>query len=323
MDKLSVRSLLLGNDGKYIKAIDQRDFSDFIGMLANKPTSQSMVVLCDFSPLINCIHRLGDELKSHVDNELLVKRDVAYNSWVRLKTFKKETMLEKAALDVMKDSESVLNWIHIRLSELKLDYKRANDTNNNGFNTEKTMLLTKMVREVDVFIEMLLCNIHATVTVDLDSLKDDTVITGHIVAIFNLLKECIESEIDFYKNNLESYSLIYQCCMEDMGIIPDALFQILGINKTSDGVRAEIINQSKTDDEYEKYRTPHRIQTIEWPKACPHKLKRTKMLLSAIQKVLAVIDFMDLIKKSDVSYDVNSINEEFDNIESLLLNKTT
>jgi hypothetical protein len=323
---IAVRSMLVDeNTGKYIKAIDERGLDDFLQLITTSPKDGS-IIFFDFSNIIEHFNSLlNNTLNQHEDKELLIQKNTIFNFWQRFKTFTNESTKNDAATKLMYECETTLSLINTRIPDLYSDYyHRTNDSAPNYYPNDKKTKLEKLIKEIDVSIEILLCNIHVTATVDILSFKNDTILSGHCIDIHTLLLTCIHSEIGYY-NNFHYDSLIYQCCMEDMGIFPDILLKICNINTNAEKIKHEIMKNSVLSDECDEHNNEvFRVKKIKWSKACNHKLERTKMLLIVMQKVLALIDLIERLKNNDVVFNEDQkAKENFEQeISSLIDSKT-
>lgn len=319
----SVRSMLIDKKtGKYIKAIDEQDLSDFV-QLFTKNSGESKILLYDFSRVVDYFHdEIDKKLKQREHKELLVKKATVFNNWTRLKSMTKETLFSQTVALVIRDSEEVLNWLYTRLPELNQKYKNADDKD--MYRNEKTESLLSLSDEIEAFIEMLLCNIHSTLKVDIDYFKSETVIINHCYSIRHIVFHALCSEIGFHNGTFNWDNLIYQFCMENLGINPEALLYQVGSDKKASDIKNEIISNSEIVDMSDGY-TSKRGFIVTWTNASKGSIDRTKILSQLLQKIDSIILLIDTLKSQDIIFDSNSKNrEEFElKVESLLLENRT
>lgn len=326
-ENISVRSLLVDKPtGKIIKSIDERDLCDFLPLITKREADKPEVVLFDFTPVVEYFHHeLESKLAQRENKDLAIKRDTVFNTWMRLKTVTKETLLYQISCHVMKDSEEVLNWIHSRIPDLKNNYNRASENNaQHSYKSEKTEALLKLSVDIEVFIEVLLCNIHATAKVDIKSLKLDTVLTNHCQSIQKIVLEALRSETGFYNDRFNSNSLIYQACMEDLGINPEALLHLLGSSNTKASIQKSILSEAVTEDDWDGYNN-QRKYSVRWPTSDPDSVYRVKILSKLLEKIDLLLILINELKKSEVCFeDRPEKQSEFEhNIQELLSNPDT
>lgn len=320
----SVRSMLVDKKtGKYIKAVDERDLSDFV-QLFTENNGESKILLYDFSCVVQYFHdEIDKKLKQREHNELLVKKATVFNNWTRLKSLTNEALLSQTVSLVIRDSEEVLNWIYTRLPELNQKYKYANDSSNN-YRNEKTESLLKLSDEIEAFIEMLLCNIHSTLKVDIGYFKSETVVIQHCFSLRNIVFDALCNEIGFRNGNFQWDSLIYQSCMENLGINPEALLYQVGSNKKDSDIKNEITSNHEIIDMSDDYHSKRGF-IVTWTNASQGSINRTKILSQLLQKIDSIILLMDTLKTHDIIFDSSSANrEKFElSVESLLLENRT
>lgn len=324
-DNLSVRSLLVEKTtGKFIKAVDERDLSDFLPLLIKGEPQKSEVVLFDFSGVIQYFHKeLESKLARRDHRELAVKRATVFNTWSRLKTLTNEIFLCQVSSTVMRDSEEVLNWIYTRLPELEGNYYRANDNAQQPCISKKTEALLKLSDEIEVFIEILLCNIHATAKVDIKSFKSDFVITEHCGSIKKLVLKALGEEAGFFSGAFKRQSPIYHCCMEDLGINPEALIFLLESDDTVERVKGSILRNAVTEDYWDGYEN-QRKYSVSWPRADVNVVTRLKILSALLEKINLLLVLMEKLKSSEVYFEKNPENQEdFERDIKILLSKKT
>jgi hypothetical protein len=300
-----------------------RDLSDFV-QLFTENNGESKILLYDFSCVVQYFHdEIDKKLKQRENNELLVKKATVFNNWTRLKSLTNEALLSQTVSLVIRDSEEVLNWIYTRLLELNQKYKYANDSSNN-YRNEKTESLLKLSDEIEAFIEMLLCNIHSTLKVDIGYFKSETVVIQHCYSIRNIVFHALCNEIGFHNGNFRWNSLIYQSCMEDLGINPEALLYQVGSDRKASDIKNEIISNPEIVDMSDEYDSKRGF-IVTWTNTSKGSIDRTKILLQLLQKIDSIILLIDTLKSHDVIFDISSENrEKFElSFESLLLENRT
>jgi len=326
-NEVSVRSLLVDKpSGRIIKAIDERDLSDFLPLLTNRESKNPKIVLYDFSPVIQYFHNeIEGKLAQREHKELTIKRATVFNTWMRLKTVTNEMLLCQTSSQVMRDSEEVLNWIHTRIPELVKNYSLASRSKpQHAQKNEKTEALLKLSDDIEVFIEILLCNIHATAKVDIKSLRADFVITEHCKSIQKLVLQSLSSELDFHNGTFNSSSIIHQSCMENLGINPEALINLIGADCTKESIKNAILSKATIEDAWDGYNN-ERKYVVTWPKSDPDAVERVKMLSKLLERINLLLVLVENLKNSEATFeDRPEKQEEFErSIQMLLPNPQT
>lgn len=300
--EIGVRSLIYSKDNnRYIKAIDQRDFDDFIDLLAEKRTQLPNVLIYDFSPVINYIHeKLNQNFSLYISDSLKIKHSAIFNNWTRLKSFTNQDLLSKATLNVMTESEETINWIQANLTKLKSSFYCKFGNPNES--TEKDGILNSMISETEIFIESMLCNIHSTALIDIASFKNDTVLTMHTSQIMGLFIELLRDQVGINPDNTLNYkNIVEQCCMENMGIDPDFLLALSGTGLKKQNIIETIINKSSIQDDFTNT-IPLRHRYIYWTRADENNLFRVKKILSTLHKIAAIDNLLEHLKSECVEF---------------------
>ncbi|HIF9172213.1 TPA: hypothetical protein ACX6PS_000849 [Photobacterium damselae] len=303
---LSVRSLLVDTaTGKYIKAVDERDLSDFLPLLSKDLKEGNRVQVFDFTPIIQYFHNeLEIKLKQRGNQELAIKRGTVFNTWMRLRTITNDNLLCQMSSQIMKDSEEVLNWIHTRLPELKRSIYTAVEEPYSHINA-KTEAVRRLSDDIEVFFEVLLCNIHTTAKIDLNSLKSDFIITEHCNSIRRIILDLLESSTKYHDGKFLQHSVIHNICMEDLGLNPEALVRLIGSEQNVQDIKNLIFNEGSWEDkcyvnqEYREY-------TIRFPKADRNEIERVKILSKLLENINSIISLLEKLKTSDAYFSENS-----------------
>ena len=303
---LSVRSMLVDKTtGKYIKAVDERDLSDFLPLLSKDLEEGSRVQVFDFTPIIQYFHNeLEIKLKQREHQELTIKRGTVFNTWMRLRTITNDNLLCQMSSQVMKDSEEVLNWIHTRLPELKRSIHTAVEEPQ-SYKNAKTEAIRRLSDDVEVFFEVLLCNIHTTAKIDITSLKSDFIITEHCNSIRGIILELLESATNYHNGKFSWYSDIHNICMEDLGLNPEALLHLIGSEQNVQDIKNSIFNDASWENEWDGNRE-YRKYTLSLPKANGNEIERIKILSKLLENINSIILLLEKLKMSDVFFNENS-----------------
>lgn len=320
---LSVRSLLVDKaTGKYIKAVDERDLSDFLPLLSKDLEEGNRVQVFDFTPIIHYFHNeLEIKLKQREHQELTIKRGTVFNTWMRLKTITNDSLLCQLSSQIMKDSEEVLNWIHTRLPELKRSIYTAVEEPRSHINAT-TEAVHRLSDDIEVFFEVLLCNIHTTAKIDINSLKSDFIITEHCNSIRRIILELLESETNYHNGKFSWHSVIHNICMEDLGLNPEALVHLIGSEQNAQDIKNLILNDASWENEWNG-NTEYRKYTIRFPKADRNKIERVKILSKLLENINSIISLLEKLKTSDAFFSENSDEQEVfeSEVQGLLPNR--
>lgn len=312
-NQLSVRSLLVDPiTKKYIKAVNEQDFSDFIQLLA-KPKGDSRFEVFDFSPVIEAIHRQIDESSKHrVDVEVSVKRNNVFNGWKRMRRLTNQALLNTSAVNICSEAEDALNWMHTRLPKLKAEFTCAKPGYDSWKRTdEKRTALSLLSGELEAFIEVLLCSIHSMLLVDPGYFKEEDVYIEHCHTARALLIEAMCWELGYRRGEFDWDSCIYQFVMEPKkhDINPNVLLLQLGSEDRTEEIERKVLNFYKVGD----FNDGTRGYVVKWPIAPSHKVDAIKVLSRLLQEIDSIVHFLSKLSSNDFRYDANG--DEQKNLE--------
>lgn len=316
-DTLAVRSLLVDKaSGRLIKAIDELDLSDFIESC--RSAKGGGFVLFDFAPAVAAFHKeLERQLEWRDLKELVTARNAVFNSWVRFRSITKDSLRAHSATQLGFECEKVMGTIHSSLQERHDQYLRAVEEPV-GHRSQKSDTFSDLMCFVNAFIETLLCAVHITAVVDVKSFENDTILPGHADALRQKLAKYIQTESNYWNGRFSPNSLIYQCCMEDMGIDVDALFSMVGLPYTKEHFRQQILGSSEPFTELINDRHKVRKLVYEWPEADPARLERIRKFALALQRITALSVLMGQLKNGEFDLSNKTVASFDEQVEILL-----
>lgn len=309
-NQLLVRSLLVDPiTKKYIKAVDEQDFSDFIQLLSRRGEDSGVRVF-NFSSIIDAIHRQIDKRLKHRENtELSVKRNNVFNGWKRIKSIRNDSLLNSAVVQICSEAEDALNWMHTRLPKFKTsfllakygyDYRLQRD--------DKRTALLEFSDEIEAFIEVLLCTMHSMLLVDPGYFKDEDVYVEHCHTVRSLLVEALCSELGYRNGKFAWNSFIHQCVMEPkrVGINADALMLQIGSEERGKDIERSLVDLDKTMD----FDDGTRGYVVKWSPMSSDKIEGVKVLSRLLQEIDSIFGFLNSLSSSDLQYDVQGPEQD-------------
>jgi len=292
-NEITVRSLMVGADKKYIKAINEVSLVDYLRIT----TTQNTNTLYDFSIVVDNFHTLLNKKANQIQAKgLSVNRHTIFNTWSRFRTTSNKEQKNGFSTALVIEAEKAMNSIKHSLTDLKNSYLWARDEINHYPQTyKKSEAFEEYALNIECYTEALLCSFHTTAISNLESFKEDTTLIEHAYFVRDSLTSCLYSETGFFNESFQSNSLIYQCCMENMGIDVPALLLLMDCKISKSDLKEKIYNNEQLDTHYD-YNIPYRKLTLEWPEADLAALKRTKRLASLLQNINSIISKMEELK---------------------------
>ncbi|WP_413703755.1 hypothetical protein [Pseudomonas sp. Pseusp16] len=301
--QLLVRSLLVDPmTKKYIKAVDEQNFSDFIQLLARKDGDSQLRVF-DFSPVVEAVHRRIDEqLSFREDAEVNIKRKNVFNGWKRLVSLRNKDLRNSTVVQVCSEAEDALNWMHKRLPGLKSTFVCAREGYDyQASENKKSSTLFKFYGEVQAFIEVLLCSMHSTFLVDTEYFKKESVYINHCSAVRKLLVDALHRELNYSNGEFDWNSFIYQCVMEpqQIGINADALLLQVGSDMDRQSVERKLVGSERIRD----FDDGSRGYVVRWQPMSSDKIESVKSLSQMLQEIDAIIIFLNDVRHENFQFE--------------------
>lgn len=292
-NEITVRSLMVGADKKYIKAINEVSLVDYLRIT----TTQNTNTLYDFSIVVDNFHTLLNKKANQIQAKgLSVNRHTIFNTWSRFRTTSNKEQKNGFSTALVIEAEKAMNSIKHSLTDLKNSYLWARDEINHYPQTyKKSEAFEEYALNIECYTEALLCSFHTTAISNLESFKEDTTLIEHAYFVRDSLTSCLYSETGFFNESFQSNSLIYQCCMENMGIDVPALLLLMDCKISKSDLKEKIYDNEQLDTHYD-YNIPYRKLTLEWPEADLAALKRTKRLASLLQNINSIISKIEELK---------------------------
>lgn len=197
-NKTFVRTLLIDSENKqYIKKLDERSLDSYIELLSkeNKNDIANHLTIVDFSPVIEHLHQgIESALKKHRNEQIKIHHATTYNIWLRFKDIPEhnENIILSQEMKIMDDTELTFNTIISSLGELNAKYIRLQLTQT--IESDKNNLLEEILDNVDIFIESMLCHIHAGIILNPDILKKSVTIPQHLLSVLKTLQRLLRDE---------------------------------------------------------------------------------------------------------------------------------
>lgn len=284
---------MVGADKKYIKAINEVSLVDYLRIT----TTQNTNTLYDFSIVVDNFHTLLNKKANQIQAKgLSVNRHTIFNTWSRFRTTSNKEQKNGFSTALVIEAEKAMNSIKHSLTDLKNSYLWARDEINHYPQTyKKSEAFEEYALNIECYTEALLCSFHTTAISNLESFKEDTTLIEHAYFVRDSLTSCLYSETGFFNESFQSNSLIYQCCMENMGIDVPALLLLMDCKISKSDIKEKIYDNEQLDTHYD-YNIPYRKLTLEWPEADLAALKRTKRLASLLQNINSIISKMEELK---------------------------
>lgn len=163
---------------------------EFYNLIQPKQQNISVNVLLDFYPIIEAIYSLHTQKQN---DEIYVKFHSLYSYWSDGKTYRKESIILSRSEQLAQLSNELLTILKIKLKENPLDYQ------DNSY--QKQEKIKNFIEYSDMYIETILCFIHSKASLEIESFKEDNVLTDYIEYLRQIIVKLYLENIDNRQNN--------------------------------------------------------------------------------------------------------------------------
>lgn len=262
MSNTNLRIMLVdNNNGRYIKSVYDKTFSEFLGLILSNKKS-NIVTIPDFSSILEYFHKKLDiRFQQTEARELKIKIKTIYDSWEELQSIEKISFYEQKALSVQKECIEAINWITVRIEDFKKKYESLRVTNNNqrySIQQEKKSMIEKdFSNEINSFIQILLCYIHTMCKVDIKYFKNDTILNKYCLNVRQIILELLKEELEYHLDDFMNNSPIYYYCFNSKSEVnAELLLEQISYKKTIKEIESDKLIARIIDDpnEYNKHK---------------------------------------------------------------------
>ncbi|TPE19154.1 hypothetical protein FJP62_03640 [Pantoea vagans] len=313
-NKTFVRTLLLNSDNKqFIKSLDERSLDSYIDLLSKEKQkdNQNHYTIVDFSPVIEHLHQsIEVGFRNYRNEEIKLHHATTYNNWLRFKDIPadKEAILSSQANKIMDKTEWTLNAIIASIAPLKSSFYWGTEDN-------KPQLFESIMGDTDVFIESILCQIHAAIIFSPILLKKSITIPQHLIFMHATLQDLLRHEAGVHPDlTLAHDNIIEQSCMENIGVDPELIINLTDANTSVEKIIQRIYSAPIQDIENYGNGLYSRQKILTWHKASINKTKRAMILIEKIRKILSIMDLVGKITNHE--YDFSRDSTDVANVEN-------
>lgn len=175
MDSPEISLLIRGTDGRIDYVSEGLGIPEFTRLIHSRDNNRQ--VLMDFSPVIEALHGIHKEAHG---TEILTKYNTMYNYWLDAKTHTKEPSKTLKSEELIKQSTALINELHISLQNADRAFSASSETL-----LDDVMAIKK---DCDIYIDSMLCLVHAKASQEIESFKRDVVIGSYA----NFLVELVD-----------------------------------------------------------------------------------------------------------------------------------
>lgn len=276
-----------GNIGYISEALEIPEFFDLIRPIAERPH-----VLVDYSPVIKALHSLSSKAD---DLAIRTAYNSTYSYWqdslsyrnadIRLAKCEKLTVL----------SNELINTFQARLPEKKSEFYRTQAA-------AQLSVVQSIKQDADMYIVTLLCLIHSKASLEIESFREDTVITGYGDFILSISHELYQ----YLLAGRQRSNFLRYLAFEDREKLP-AHLTLLEPGESEDEFLLRTLREQSPSTEYDRHGNGPRGQWRQVSITYDH-FDRDFIIMAEILKDLqyrarSLRQFIQDLKNRDVRWD--------------------
>lgn len=154
-----------GNIGYISEALELPEFFDLI-----RPIGEQPYVLADFSPVIEALHKLHSNASASAIRNTFNSN---FNYWQESKSYKSTAIRLTKCEKVMERSNELINTLQSRLQEKEGEFRGSHE------HAARLKVVQSIKQDADMYIVTLLCLIHSKASLEIESFREDAVITSY------------------------------------------------------------------------------------------------------------------------------------------------
>ncbi|MFP6843902.1 MAG: hypothetical protein VB958_01680 [Thalassolituus sp.] len=256
-----------------------------------RPKSEIRYDLVDFSPVIEALHSKHDKI---AEQSIREKYSSVFNYWQESKTYSKIEIKLPKFESLSQLSNELITSLQFRIDETKEKYSYRRTANPE----ENITTIKNIENDCNVYIDVLLCFIHAKASLEIESFKKDVVLGRYCDYLDKVITDLYNRVVGFStlqdRFELDDSSLIYYIAFNENEEL-NHYTKILPHFDTSQDLRLKRMIASRSESSYNhqnesitrievEYRSPH-YQELEAAKILRNLLHKTKSISKLITRL--------------------------------------
>lgn len=287
---------------------------EFFDLICPRNDGSGSKVLIDFSPVIEALHSNHEK---QLEQSIREKYNNVFNYWQESNSYSNlQIKLPKFESLSLLSNELITN-LQFSISQSAQNYKnRRTDQQCESINVIK-----KIEKDINTYIDVLLCFIHSKASLEIESFKNDVVLGGYCdflkSVVSNLFYEVVEYKTWNENFKLSDSSLLYNMAFEENETLESYTSLLPSFDNSSDLRLSFLINSYRDKDDYSNNQRSTRIEVVY---RTPHHLESqmAKILRDLSYKIDSILKLLDHLKKGGVAWDTNKDSlEELKNLVAI------
>ncbi|PHQ83701.1 MAG: hypothetical protein COB58_07710 [Thalassobium sp.] len=273
-----------------------------------RPKFEIRYDLVDFSPVIEALHSKHDKI---AEQSIREKYNSVFNYWQESKTYSKIEIKLPKFESLSRLSNELITSLQFRIDETKERYSHRKTTD-----PEINITTIKKIENYcNIYIDVLLCFIHAKASLEIESFKKDVVLGRYCDYLEEVISDLYNRVVDFstWRNEyeLDNSSLLYHIAFNENEEL-NHYTKLLPHFDTSIDLRLQRIIASRTKSAFNHQNEP--VTRIEVEYRSPHcqELEAAKILRNLLLKTNSISKLIKKLREGNVDW-----NPSEDGVEEL------
>ncbi len=274
--------------------------------LVRPKESSNISTLVDFFPVIEALHETHNE---HVERSIRAEYNAVFNYWRDANSFSDRGILLSKSEGLAKSSNDFLTKMDFRIDDklTKYCHRRTADLN------ENYKLVQDFGRDVDAYIDILLCFVHSKASLEVASFKKDYVATKYISSLTNKIEKLYFQVVEYNDDSkdIDSASILNFIALHRNDELSLYLKMLPEPHKKRD-LRLELFDSAeKNDNDDEWSREMNKKLVIKYRHPQERELEMTCILRGLLLKAQSLSKLIEFLKTQEVEWDPsnNSVSE--------------
>jgi mRNA-degrading endonuclease YafQ of YafQ-DinJ toxin-antitoxin module len=222
-------------DGQFGYVSEGVDLPEFYELIRHKDNGKR--VLVDYAPVVDVLLRLHNQRS---DDDLVKMYNEMYNFWQESKSYTKESLKEAKRLTLCEKADALITELQIKLQKTEISFKVHQDL---------AATSCGLKRDCDIYIDALLCYIHSKASLEIESFKNDFILTGYADFLLNMLERLYRRVIHGNQSGLYKDSFLKCMAFEQ----PDQLQGYLRLEydqESADSFKLRVLQEAIPGDQH-------------------------------------------------------------------------
>lgn len=278
-----------GQIGYLSEGLSLPEFADLF-----KPKGE-VQVLVDYSPVIEELHKLH---KLAGSENILKKYNAMFNYWQDAKSYTKESVKILKCDELSQQANRLISELQIELQKSQWELSQKW----NAPLSEQWGWVNAIKRDSDIYIDTLLCFIHSKASLDIDSFKNEIVLSSYGKFLYDLTYSTYERLLRI-GGAKDSY--LKFIAFEQNEKLQDYL-DIEGQGETSDQFLLRVLKEQKTHDVHDEYDGPCLEISFRFGIFSRDYVSLVEVFRDLLFRISSVNAFLEKLREGNHQWDGNS-----------------